>query len=67
MPGVARVYARQTDRLTDIIGVVGYIAGGLAGVRLLDRLAIQTSDDTIGHGKSTNPTERSWSIWIDIV
>jgi transposase len=54
VPGVTRVYARQTDRLADIVGVVGYIAGGLPGVRLLDRLAIATSDDTVRRRVSEN-------------
>jgi transposase len=45
--GVARVYARRTERLEEIIGVVGYVAGGLPGARLLERLSIQTSDDTV--------------------
>jgi transposase len=57
MPGVARVYARQTMRLSEIIGVVGYIAGGLPGARLLDRLAIKTSDDTIRRRVSGNRPE----------
>jgi len=54
MPGVARVYARQTDRLADILSMVGYIAGGCPGVRLLDRLAIQTSADTVRRRVSRN-------------
>jgi transposase len=57
MPGVARAYARQTIRLSEIIGVVGYIAGGLPGARLLDRLAIKTSDDTIRRRVSWNRPE----------
>ena len=57
MPGVARVYARQTIRLSEIITVVGYIAGGLPGARLLDRLAIQASDDTIRRRVSGNRPE----------
>ncbi len=47
MPGVARVFARQTTRLAEIIGLVGYVAGGLPGARLLDRLAVKVSGDTI--------------------
>ncbi len=47
VPGVARVYARRTERLTEIVGVIGYVAGGLPGARLLERLSIHTSDDTV--------------------
>ena len=54
MPGVARAYARQTDRLTEIIMVVGYIAGGLPGARLLDRLSVKASDDTVRRRVSRN-------------
>src|SRR5215831_9697856 len=47
LPNVARVYARQTDRACEIIRIVGYVAGGLPGERLLARLAIVVSDDTV--------------------
>lgn len=47
MLGVAQVFARQTTRLAEIIGLVGYVAGGLPGARLLDRLAVKISDDTV--------------------
>ena len=47
VPGVARVYARRTDRLMEIVGIIGYVAGGLPGSRLLERLSIHTSDDTV--------------------
>lgn len=40
-------YLRQTSRLAEIVRVVGYAAGGLPGARLLSRLAIHISDDTI--------------------
>ncbi len=45
---VSLVYSpAKTSRLPEIIGLVGYIAGGRPGARLLDRLAIKGSDDTI--------------------
>jgi hypothetical protein len=44
---VARVYGRRTERLAEIVAVIGYVAGGLPGARLLERLSIQTSDDTV--------------------
>jgi transposase len=40
-------YLRHTSRLAEIVRVVGYAAGGLPGARLLARLAIRTSDDTV--------------------
>lgn len=40
-------YIRQTSRLAEIVRVVGYAAGGLPGARLLARLAIRVSDDTV--------------------
>jgi transposase len=47
LPLVARSYARQTDRLREIIRCVGFVAGGLPGSRLLVRLAVIVSDDTV--------------------
>jgi transposase len=47
LPRVARVYARQTDRASEIVRLIGYVAGGLPGQRLLERLSIVTSDDTV--------------------
>ena len=47
VPGVAQVYARRTERLAVVVGAVGYVAGGLPGERLLRRLAISISDDSI--------------------
>jgi hypothetical protein len=47
LPSVARVYGRQTERASEIVRLIGYVAGGLPGQRLLDRLCIATSDDTI--------------------
>jgi transposase len=47
LPDIVRQYARRTDRLSEIVRVVGYAAGGLPGSRLLNRLAIAISDDTV--------------------
>ncbi len=47
LPGAARAYGRQTDRVSEIVRLVGYIAGGRPGQRLLIRLSLSTSDDTI--------------------
>lgn len=47
LPRVACAYGRQTDRASEIVRLVGYVAGGLPGQRLLTRLSIATSDDTV--------------------
>ena len=47
LPHVAQVYGRQTTRASEIVRVIGYVAGGLPGQRLLARLSIATSDDTV--------------------
>jgi transposase len=47
LPQIARVYARQTERASEIVRLIGYVAGGLPGQRLLARLSIATSDDTV--------------------
>ena len=47
LPQIARAYGRQTERTSEIVRVIGYVAGGLPGQRLLARLAIVTSDDTV--------------------
>ena len=57
LPGVARRYARQTDRTSEIVRVVGYIAGGKPGQRLLLRLAIGTSDHTVLRRVKQPPAE----------
>src|SRR5436305_1231241 len=47
LPGMARAYGRQTERASKIVRLIGYVAGGLPGQRLLARLSIATSDDTV--------------------
>jgi transposase len=44
---VAAPRARETIRLREIIGLVGYTMGGLPGSRLLRRLGMPSSDDTV--------------------
>ena len=57
LPAVARAYARQTDRTSEIIRLIGYVAGGLPGQRLLARLSITTSDDTVLRRVHRKPAE----------
>jgi transposase len=47
LPRVARPYGRQTDRVSEIVRLIGYVAGGLPGQRILARLSIGTSGDTV--------------------
>jgi transposase len=37
------VYARQTERAAEIVRLIGYVAGGRPGQRILDRLSMRTS------------------------
>jgi hypothetical protein len=41
------VYARQTERAAEIVRLVVYVAGGRPGQRILERLSMRTSDDTV--------------------
>src|SRR5215467_1295580 len=47
LPEVAAPRARETVRLCEVIGLVGYALGGLPGSRILSRLGMPRSDDTV--------------------
>ena len=64
LPQVARVYGRQTERASEIIGLIGYVAGGRPGHRLLARLCIATSDDTVLRRVRQEPSRRSSTLPI---
>jgi hypothetical protein len=50
-------YGRRSDRLETVVKVIGYSVGGLPGSRILDRLAIPLSDDTVLRAvKRANPS-----------
>lgn len=53
---VASRYGRRTHRVVNVIRLVGYTAGGLPGSRLLDRLAIDASDDTVLRAVKSSPS-----------
>lgn len=59
LPGIARAYGRQTERASEMVRLIGYVAGGLPGQRLLARLSIATSDDTVLRRVREQPTEAS--------
>jgi transposase len=47
LPGVAEAYGRRTSRAEAVTEVIGQALGGRAGERLLGRLGLPVSDDTI--------------------
>ncbi len=47
LPLVARRYGRQTSRLSETVRLIGYVLGGEAGARLLARLSMASSPDTV--------------------
>ena len=47
LSAVAAPRARETQRRCEILGVVGYALGGLPGARLLNRLGMPSSHDTV--------------------
>src|ERR1041385_5296305 len=47
LPRIARAYARETEHAAEIVRLVGYVARGRPGQRILDRLSMRTSDDTV--------------------
>lgn len=47
LPGTAHAFARQTDRAAAITLLVGQALGGRASERLINRLGLPVSDDTI--------------------
>src|ERR1700680_4365137 len=47
LPQIARPHARRTTRVREIMRLIGYTAGGLPGSRILERLAVPASDDTV--------------------
>lgn len=58
LPCIARVYARQTERAAEIVRLIGYVAGGRAGERILDRLSLHSSDDTVLRRVREGPVEQ---------
>jgi transposase len=47
LPAVSSKYGRQTSRLSETVRLIGYVLGGEAGARLLMRLGMATSSDTV--------------------
>lgn len=47
LPELAAPYARRTSRLTVVVRAIAFACGGEEGARLLDRLAIPASPDTL--------------------
>jgi len=57
LPGVAHAFGRQTGRAAEITRLVGYIAGGRPGQRLLTRLSLPASEDTVLRRVRQAPTQ----------
>ena len=55
-------YGRQTERTSEIIRLVGYVAGALPGERLLARLSIAISDDAVLRRARQPPPESPSSL-----
>lgn len=47
LPMIAAPYARRTRRVGEIVGLLGHSTGGRPGERLMERLGMPVSDDTI--------------------
>jgi len=47
LPAVAQPRARRTTRVCEIVRLIGHTAGGLPGSRILERLSVPVSDDTV--------------------
>ncbi|NGO54784.1 ISL3 family transposase [Mesorhizobium camelthorni] len=47
LPTIASPYARRTKRVAEIVGLLGHSTGGRPGERLMGRLGMPVSDDTI--------------------
>ncbi|MBB4244490.1 transposase [Rhizobium tropici] len=47
LPTIVAPYARQTRRVGEIVGLLGHSTGGRPGGRLMERLGMPVSDDTI--------------------
>lgn len=62
LPGVAHAFGRQTGRAAEIIRLVGYIAGGRPGQRLLTRLSLPASEDTVLRRVRQAPTQPSAAL-----
>jgi transposase len=52
----ASPYARRTRRVSEIVGLLGHSAGGRPGERLMQRLGMPVSDDTILRQLKRNAT-----------
>lgn len=47
VPSIASPYARRTTRVAELVGLLGHSTGGRPGERLMERLGMPVSDDTI--------------------
>jgi hypothetical protein len=70
LPQAARPFARRTCRVAELAKLVGHAAGGLPSERLLTRLGLPQSDDTVPrnrkrHAADRRQTSTAWVVGID--
>ncbi len=58
IPRIARPFARRTRRVSELAHLVGYAAGGRPAERLITRLGLPQSDDTILRQLKRHQAER---------
>ena len=60
LPDIAAPLARRTCRVIGLMRMIGYSTGGRPGERLMERLGLPTSDDTIlSHLKRRAPAQQA--------
>ena len=69
LSGIVRAYGHRSDRLGDIVRLIGYSLGGLPASRILERLAVPISDDTVlrevKHSDAAAPAEALRHVGVD--
>ena len=64
LDSAALCYARRTRRLTELVCVLGHAAGGLPAERLLKRLGMPHSDDTVLRSVKRQAANRSAKVRV---
>jgi transposase len=59
MPTVVAPYARRTMRLTDVLTLIGFALGGVAGQRLVEGMGLVSSPDTLLRLIRAQPEEQA--------
>jgi transposase len=67
LPRIARPFARRTRRVSELAHLVGHAAGGRPAERLMARLGLPQSDDTILRQLKRHQTERGEATAVRVV